>query len=150
MYCFLPHLFTALITCIMADEELLETIKQNFDKGVDTHSYWSVVDAQCNFEEWENEYYSPDESISLDDPIIYGAVTVDVRRVNDVECEEDGAGDETSFSTVIGKPGEATTLRSFQTDLLKFTGPIAADGDLSIIYHLKRVAVDKYQLFMNN
>jgi hypothetical protein len=134
----------------MADEGLLETTKENFDRAVETHSYWSVVDAQSSFDEWVDEYYSPDESVNLDDPIIYGAVTVYVRRVNGVECEEEGAGDETEYSTVIGKENKATSLKSFQKALLKFTAPIAAEGDMGMIYHLKRVSTDKYHVFMNN
>lgn len=134
-----------------SDNDLISAAAANFVKGVETESYWSVVDAQSNFEEWADEYWAPAPEVQHDDPIIYGEFTICIRKVNDVEWEEEGAGVETDLSCTIGEEGKVTSLERFMTDLLAFTAPLASDGTVGgNIYHLKKTSGNTMHLFMGD
>lgn len=134
---------------VMTGEEMEALALENFKKGVQTFSYWSVVDAQSSFKEWCDEYYSPEsEAVGLKDIIIYGKITLHIRKVSETDPEED---EETEYSTTIGKDEKPTSLMNFQTALLNFTEPLAEEGLVGgNIYDLKRISSDTYHLIMGD
>ena len=134
-------------------DKLIQEARQNFDKCVATHSYWAVVDAQSDFEEWADEYYSPEPTVSLNAPIVFGQVTVEVRDIEgmDGECEDEGAGKPTDYSFKVGTEGKSTSLKQFQKALLKFTNPLCEDRKLPFnIYHLKYSGPNTMHLLMGD
>ena len=132
-------------------DDIAALARENFKTAVDTSSYWAVVDAQSEFDEWEDEYYSPAPDVELDDPILVGQFVVKVRECDDTENEEDGAGKPTEYSFSVGSEGNPTTLREFQTALLNFTRPRCEERKLPFnIYHLKHAGPGTLHLFMGD
>ncbi|RYG97528.1 hypothetical protein EON65_52740 [archaeon] len=123
--------------------------RKNFELGVATSQYWSVVDAQTDLKGWVQEYWDPDHTLALKDPVIFGKVQIQVRKVNDIECEEEGAGEATNYSVFIGKENISTNLENFMQELLTFTRPIAKSHKVGMnIYHLKEATDGVFHLFM--
>ena len=125
--------------------------KRNFDLCVATNQYWAVVDAQSDLEGWIEEYWDPDHTVALKDPIIFGKVQIQVRKVNDIEWEEEGSGDETEYSVFIGKENKSTSLKGFMEELLAFTQPIAKSRKVGMnIYHLKEAREGVFHMFLGD
>lgn len=125
--------------------------RKNFDLGVATNQYWAVVDAQSDLEGWTEEYWDPDHTLALEDPIVFGKVEIQVRKVNDVEWEEEEAGDETEYSCNIGEENISTTLQDFMKSLLEFTQPLAKSRKVGMnIYHIKEASKGVFHLFLGD
>ena len=125
--------------------------RNNFDLCVATNQYWAVVDAQSDLKGWIEEYWDPDHSVALSDNIIFGKVEIQVRKVKEIEWEEEGAGDETEFNTFIGEENRSNNLKRFMKDLLAFTEPLAKSRKVGMnIYHLKEASDGVFHLFMGD
>ncbi len=107
------------------------------------------MDAQSDLEEWTEEYWDPDHTLALEDPVIFGKVNIQVRKVNDVEWEEEDAGDKTEYSVFIGEENKSTNLKDFMEELLAFTQPIAKKVGM-IIYHIKEATDGVFHLFLGD
>jgi hypothetical protein len=72
-------------------EEAQRIARNHFNFCVGTNQYWAVVDGQSDLKGWTEEYWDPDHSVALTDNIIFGKVEIQVRKVNEIEWEEEGA-----------------------------------------------------------
>lgn len=110
------------------------------------------MDAQSEIREWTDEYWDPDHTVALEDPLIFGKVHVQVRNVIGSEWEEEGSGEETDeYDVFIGKKNKSTTLIKFMKELLEFTKSLAEEGKVGgNIYHIKEASQGVVHLFMGD